>query len=191
MSEAHGGVQTLIQQHYGRIIPYVYCFTYRLHLVVIAIVSNIDSCRIFLDQVKLVHNFFNRYKVRKEYAGTNFPRLIERWSGHLKSTQAISKNYSELLDALNKIKDGNGRNYEADDIVLASGDSSAIMDKKFVFMLQFLNELLCLIVPANHILQKREVGFRQAMPLIKTVLESVLLLRTDESFAHFLLSAEK
>lgn len=191
MSGAHGGVQTLIQQHYERIIPYVHCFNHRLHLVVIAVVSNVDSCRLFFDQVKLVHNFFNRYKVRKEYAGTNIPRLIEqRWSGHLKATQAISKNYSELLDALNKIKDGNGHNFEADDIVLASGISSAIMDKKFVFMLQFLNELLCLIEPANQILQKRQVGFRQAMPVIETVLESVLLLRTDESFARFLLSAE-
>lgn len=110
MSGPDGGVQKLIQSHYNRTIPYVHCFNHRLHLVVIAVVSDIDACRLFFDQVRLLHTFFNRFKIRREYEGTNIPRLIEtRWSGHLKATECISKNYTELLAALKKISEGGGR----------------------------------------------------------------------------------
>lgn len=78
MSGEHGGVITLLQKHYKRTIPYVHCFNQRLHLVVIAVISGVDSCRLFFDQIRLIHNFFNRFKVRREYAGTNIPRLIEQ-----------------------------------------------------------------------------------------------------------------
>lgn len=192
MSGEHGGVQKLLQEFFNRRIPYIHCFNHRLHLVVIAVVSEVQCCRLFVDQVRLLHNFFNRFKVRREYEGTNIPRLIEiRWSGHLRAIKTIAQNHHELLDALKKIKDGNGHNFDADDIALASGLASAIMEKKLVFMLQFLCELLSLIEPANKILQSREVGFRQAKPIIEAVHESVLTLRTDETFHHFLQSAEK
>lgn len=65
------------------------------------------------------------------------------------------------------------------------------MEKQFLFMLQFLCQLLSLIEPANKMLQSREVGFPQAKPIIEAVHESVLAMRTNESFYRFLQSAEK
>lgn len=192
MSGEHGGVQTLLQQYFKRKIPYVHCFNHRLHLVIIDSISGVESCRLFFDQVRLMHNFFNRFKVRNEYEGTNIPRLIEtRWSGHLKAIQTIANNYKELLDALNKIKDRNGNNFDADDIALACGLSSAIMEKKFLFMLNFLCELLNLVEPANKLLQSREVGFPRAKPIIEAVHESILALRADDSFHRFIQLAEE
>lgn len=59
MSRIHGGVQKLLQEHFNRKIPCVHCFNHRLHLFVITVVSEIDSCRLFFDQVRLLHNFSN------------------------------------------------------------------------------------------------------------------------------------
>lgn len=67
MSGEHGGVQTLLQEFFNRKIPYIHCFNHRLHLVIIAVVSDLEFCRLFFDQVRLLHKFFNRFKVRREY----------------------------------------------------------------------------------------------------------------------------
>lgn len=69
ISGKNGGVQKLLQDHFGRTIPYVHCFNHRLHLVVVALVNDTRSCTQFFDQVKLVHNFFSRFKVRRIYEG--------------------------------------------------------------------------------------------------------------------------
>lgn len=192
MSGKYGGVQTLIQEFFGRKIPYIHCFNHRLHLVVIAVVSEVECCRLFFDQVRLLHKFFQRFKVRRAYEGTNIPRLIEtRWSGHLKAIQTIVKNYDQLLDALSKIRNENAHEFDAADIALASGLTSALTQKNFIFLLLFLYELLSLIEPANKMLQNREVGFPQAKPIIEAVSESIHALRTDESFHRFIDSAEK
>lgn len=191
MSGHRGGVQKLLQQHYNRVIPYVHCFNHRLHLVVVAVISENNACRLFIGQVRLFHNFFRRFKVRKEYGGTNIPQLIEqRWSGHLKAIQSIHKNYDELIKTLLQIKEGNSRCFDSEDLALASGLIGSLTDMKFIFLLHFLHELLNILEPANKILQRRDIGFRLAMPVIEAVLNSVQSLRTDESFDRFLKSTQ-
>lgn len=46
------------------------------------------------------------------------------------------------------------------------------------------------IEPVNKILQRREVGYRQAMPVIKAVRENVKAMRTDDSFAKLFKTTE-
>lgn len=153
MSGSSGGIQTCLQQHYKRTIPYIHCCNHRLHLVVTEVVSKIDACYIFFGQVKLLHDFFNRFKVRREYEGSRIPLLIEqRWSGHFRAIQSIMKNYTQLLAALEKIMVSNDPTFTADDRALATGINNAMMEKKFVVMLHFLNELFGLLDPANKIL---------------------------------------
>lgn len=165
MSGEHGGVQTLVQQHYDREIPYVNCFNHRLHLVITDVLKNINACRLFIGDVKLLHNFFGRFKVRREYSGTNIPSLLEqRWSGHLNAIQSIHRNYDELLTTLIRI-------FDRDDMASAFGLANSMMEKNFVFMLHVLHVLLNVIEPANEILQERDVGFRRAKPVFVTALE--------------------
>lgn len=45
--------------------------------------------------------------------------------------QTIAKNDKEILGALKTIEDGNGNNFDADDIALASSSSNAIMKRRF------------------------------------------------------------
>lgn len=57
-------------------------------------------------------------------------------------------------------------------------------------LLHFLYELLNVLEPANKVLQRRDIGFRLAMPVIEAVSSSVQSLRTDESFDRFLKSTQ-
>lgn len=70
-------------------------------------------------------------------------------------------------------------------MALATGISNSIKNRTFVFMLFTLNEFLSTLEPANQILQRPDVGFWQAMPVIEAVFESVELLRSDETFDRF------
>lgn len=146
------------------------------------IVNKNYHCRIFFDQVKLFHAFFSRFKVRKLYEGKTIPLLIEqRWSGHYKAILAIKNNFDQLFNALIAIKDGAGHNLDAEDVIKAIGLLDSMTKKKFMFLLGFLCKLLGIMEPANQILQRRYVGYRQA--IIQAVKENV---KTDESFDDLL-----
>lgn len=94
MSGEEGGVQKIVQEHFQRTIPYIHCFSHRLHLVLIAALTKIIMIRIFFEQVMMIYNFFQHYKVRNIYEGKSLKKLIAtRWEGHYRSTTAIHDNY--------------------------------------------------------------------------------------------------
>lgn len=74
------------------------------------------------------------------------------------------------------------RKFDGEDIALATGILSAMKKFEFVFMLVYMREFLNLISPADKILQSRDVGFREAMPVINTVITEVRKLREPASF---------
>lgn len=47
MCGEHAGVQKLIEEHYERMIPYVHCYNHRLHLMVVAVVQNVNLANYF------------------------------------------------------------------------------------------------------------------------------------------------
>lgn len=192
MSGHDGGLQKLIEKHYNRSIPYVHCFNHKLHLVVEAVASNVNTCRLFFGEVQLLYNFFERFKVKQIYAGKSVPRLLEqRWSGHLYAVQVIQKNYFEIVSTLTKIIGEKSKDFEPVDVALAKGILKSIKKISFIFMLHSMNGLLGALEPANKILQTRDVGFRHAMPVIQAVFENVQRLRSDESFKNFSNETEK
>lgn len=64
MSGDNGGIQRIIQETLGRIIPYVHCVNHKLHLVVIAALESNAIIRQFLETLQLLYNFFRRAKVQ-------------------------------------------------------------------------------------------------------------------------------
>lgn len=83
MSGEHGGIQTIVQQKLNRTIPYIHCVNHRLHLTVIAAIDNVPGASLFFGQVRMLYNFFSRFKIKQVYTGTKIAKLIEtRWSGH-------------------------------------------------------------------------------------------------------------
>lgn len=104
MSEDEGGVQKFVQDHFKRLIPYIHCFSHRLHLVLIEAIKRIIMIQIFFEQVMMIYKFFQHYKVRNVYEGKALKKLIvTRWEGHFRSTTAIHDNYKEILTSLREI----------------------------------------------------------------------------------------
>lgn len=104
MSGDDGGVQRIIQNILGRLIPYIHCCNHRLHLVVIAAIECIDIVCIFFENIKLIYNFFRRSKVIAIFEGTPILNLITtRWAGHKRAVNSICDNYEEVFDTLEQV----------------------------------------------------------------------------------------
>lgn len=185
MSGHLGGVQTILSQHYGRHIPYVHCFSHRLHLVVVDMVKEIKCINWFFDQAKMIYKFFRLYKVRNLYEGTSLKKLIDtRWEGHLKSTSAICENYKSIVECLQEItKENANHGIGGEDIAKAVGILACITKPQFVYSMVFMKELLEIIKPADKALQSREIGYSDASPFITVALNKITLLDTDENFS--------
>lgn len=184
MSGDLGGVQTILQQKFDRNIPYIHCFSHRLHLVVIEAIKKIDLIKIFFDQSMMIYKYFKHYKVKQLYEGTALKKLIAtRWEGHRQTTAAISDNYLQILKCLRDIAE-NGRSHglDGDDIAMATGLMACISKPEFVYMMVFLKNLLDILKPADKVLQSREIGYVDAVPVIAAVLEQIEKLRSKEAY---------
>lgn len=106
MSGDDGGIQRIIQQILGRVIPYVHCCNHRLHLCVIAAIEKVFMAKLFFENIKLIYNFFRRSKIQTLYEGSSILSLIAtRWAGHNRSTIAIHDNYDEVINTLSKVSE--------------------------------------------------------------------------------------
>lgn len=186
MKGDYNGIQTIVQQKLNRIIPYVHCFNHRLHLVVIAAIEKINAPSLFFGEIKMLYNFFRRWKVKQIYEGSAISKVIDtRWSGHKRAIDAVYNNYKEIVDTLNNIKSGNESQFDGEDIALAIGIFNAIQKREFILMLLFLKRVLDILEPANKLLQSREMSYVTAMPLIDLVIEDMKKLQNEESFNGF------
>lgn len=138
----------------------------------------------FFDQLRLIREFFRRHKVRKLYEGTAVVRLLDtRWTGHINACTNVLKNFPQIIETLDKIKQRNHEiKFDGDDIALADGIHRAISKSEFVFMLIFVTELLGLIEPADKILQNRQMGYREAQPVIQATIGKIRELRSKGKF---------
>ncbi|KAJ6639798.1 Zinc finger MYM-type protein 1 [Pseudolycoriella hygida] len=179
----HGGIQRIIQDKLGKVIPYVHCFNHRLHLVIIAVIENIEMVRIFFDNIKLIYSFFHRAKIQSLYKGSTILNLVvTRWAGHVRATNVVYENYDEIIETLPQVKSHTSYNFDADDIAPSTGILSAMKKPEFVFMPEFMKTFLNTISPADKILQSRDVGFREAVPVIESVMTEIQKLRSLSSF---------
>lgn len=184
-----GGVQKHIQHELGRAIPFVHCFNHRLHLVLCGAISNNEYAKDFFEECRMIHDFFSRFKFKAFYDGKAIARLIPtRWDGHLKSTESIFANYHELVSTLTTLLKTHKKvsRLDATDLALADGILRAINKPKFVFMLVVMKDLLQLIEPVDKLLQARSTGYRDALPLIQTVLDLITAKRTNDEFEKYI-----
>lgn len=81
--------------------------------------------------------------------------------------------------------------FDADDIAVATGIKQAILKKEFLFMLAYMKEFLNFIAPADKILQSRDVGYRDALPVIDGVIKKILALRSNSEFNRIVKCSEE
>lgn len=177
------------ERHFGKKIPYVHCFTHRLHLIVIEIVKNQPECVDFFSLVKSLHDFLKKTKVRELYEGQSIPLLIDqRWSSHNRAANSIRKNYLQILNCLEITSDS--LLVDGDDRLTAGGLHQKITQPVFRFLVNFVADLLGEIEPINKMLQSREISYSAAVPLIDSCVEKIKAMRTDEQFSKYAESGE-
>lgn len=79
-----------------------------------------------------------------------------------------------MIESLIQIKDeGAAHNLKAEDVALAVGLLTTTVKLKFIFLMELLSKLFAILEPANEILQRRDIGYRQAAPVIQSVKTSI------------------
>ncbi|KAJ6649143.1 Zinc finger MYM-type protein 1, partial [Pseudolycoriella hygida] len=176
MNGYKSGVAKRLQDVLKKIIPYVHCFNHRLHLVIIHVVKQIQAVKEFFDQLQLIYTMLKKPKIKKIHEGKSMKRLIDtRWTGHKDAAKAILQNYYEFVDTFKLAVKNISKEIDGEDIAICTGILAVITRKTFVFILVCINEILSFLAPADVIFQKREIGYKRAMPvdlLEKTAPES-------------------
>ncbi|KAJ6639284.1 Zinc finger protein [Pseudolycoriella hygida] len=180
ISGNNGGIRRIIQNKIKRLIPYVHCINHRLHLVVIASINGVYLAKSFFENVKLIYSFFRRTKVQAAYNGKSI--LNQSYKRRLRKPSE-DRGYT--------VGENNNRKFDADDIAVATGMKQAILKVEFLFMVTFMKEFLNYIAPADRILQSRDVGFREALPIIDDVIRKVLGLQSISEFECILKRSEE
>ena len=186
MSGEHGGVQKILQNRLNKTIPYVHCKNHRLHLVVVDLVSGIDSLSVFFERLGVLYNFFSQFKVDKVYDGTSLKRVIAtRWSGHYDSTLAVVKNCSKILAAVDLVSKSHGE-FDAEDVAIATGLSKILREESFKFCAVLMTKMLGILQPADGSLQDRETDINESINLINTSVKMLQELRSDKSYTELM-----
>lgn len=194
MNGYKSGVMKRLQDATGNVIPYVHCMNHRLRLVIIETVKKVNGIAEFFEQIQLIYTSFKKPKIKKLYEGSALKRLLDtRWTGHYQTTKVVHENYSKIVDTLIKVKNdkNNLLKLDGDDIATCVGILSVITQTKFVFILVFMDALLTDLTPADAILQKREISYRRAMPVIEATKTSIANYRNSETFDKFMEETEK
>ena len=190
MCGCRGGVQAIIQQKLRREVPYLHCFSHRLHLVVVYCISSISGLTQYFDYCKTLYNFFRRPKVQSLYSGTYFHCLMEqRWTGHLKTILSVN-NCGEICRLLHSVADDNILP-DGDIIVEASDLLCVIKTKSCCCNALLAKSILGVITPADNALQARQCSLPAAPKLVEVVRLQLQNLRSDEALERCLKDAEE
>ena len=178
MSGDKGGVQRLIQERTGRLIPYVHCFNHRLHLVVVDFVSTIPAIGQFFEKVGALYNFFRKPKVNQLYGGTSLKRVLDtRWTGHLDAVNAVVNNFEVVQETIAKVAQSD--EFDGDTVATAIGLQTIVRRPTFVYTAIAMQKILGMLRPADKCLQSRETDLQLANILLETVQDSIKAMRNE------------
>ncbi len=178
-----GGVQALIEKKLSMRAPYVHCFNHQLHLIIVFLVKNISEVKQYFDYCSLIHKIFSTFKFKSYYNGDRTSRLLDqRWTGHLKVTEIVFKNYTTMIEALNSAIANEFTDFDGNTVVECTGLLAAMKSRSFRFILCVMLKVLRTIEPADKTLQHRETGLGIGLPVVLTVAKCVQDLRSTTAF---------
>lgn len=72
--------------------------------------------------------------------------------------------------------------FDGDDVMTAAGMQRIMKSHEFLFTLVFIKDLLETIEPVTKMLQTRAIGYKTALPLVRSVNEQIEKMRTQQNF---------
>ena len=108
MSGCYKGAQAIILQKNPQAL-YAPCGAHSLNLCGVHAVEASSEIRLFFGNIQKVYNLFSsipaRWKILKETAGVALHSLSKtRWSARIDAIKPLTKNYNQVLEALEKLK---------------------------------------------------------------------------------------
>uniref|UniRef100_A0A8C1TJI1 TTF-type domain-containing protein n=1 Tax=Cyprinus carpio TaxID=7962 RepID=A0A8C1TJI1_CYPCA len=181
MSGKNGGVQKILQDKLGRVIPYVHCFNHQLHLVVVHAISTEPAVEDFFNVCNLLYKFIKKPTVAVLYGGQQLKRLLEqRWTGHLQTVKTILNSFQEITELLAEIN-GN-RRYETEVRMEAAGLIREVSETSFKFIAHMVYKILLLLDAPNKLMQSEDMDLLSAVKLVTCASECLTKLRSESDF---------
>ena len=172
-------MQALLQQKLDRYIPYIHCYNHQLHLVVVHAMQGEPCAKKVFDLSNSLYKFFHHHYVSEKYDAPCLKRLLEiRWTSHYDVTRCIVEKEDRLLSILTEISDDDEATVEL--CTEASGLLIQIKRTHFFEFGKFLVRVLCVLKPANAILQSQSVDMCTACEVVNASLESLKHIRKDD-----------
>lgn len=182
MSGRVGGVQVKLQEHIGKVIPYVHCFNHQLHLVIIHALEVDPEIRQFFDMCDALYKFTRRPNVSEIYDGTKLKRLLDqRWTGHLATVQVIINSFSEIQEMLEFCSKSSV--LAGDVVALAIGFIAQTKAPKFLIIARMMLTLLSTLNPANILLQSDCIDLIDGITLVESCAQQLRDMRKEDSEA--------
>ena len=100
-----------------------------------------------------------------------------RWACRAEAVSAIKENYTALLVAIKEISD---RTKQADVRAKALGILNQMKTFEFIFAMLMLNPILSLVLKVSVYLQSSNINLLTAFELVKSLKQSLILLRNNE-----------
>ncbi len=169
MSGKNGGVQKILQDKLGRVIPYVHCFNHQLHLVVVHAISTEPAVEDFFNVCNLLYKFIKLQRL-----------LEQRWTGHLQTVKTIQNSFQDSTELLAVIN-GN-RRYETEVRMEAAGLIREVSETSFKFIAHMVYKILQLLDAPNKLMQSEDMDLLRAVKLVTCASECLTKLRSESDF---------
>lgn len=194
MSGHLNGLQSKIKADVPEAI-YVHCCAHKLNL---ALVDSVNSCvavKLFFGTLEKIYVFitesFPRLKCFQDIQGNHGKTLslkklsTTRWASHTKAVNSIFENLSAIIEVLESISSGEITSTNASQMIDARGILTYVKSFEFIYLLCFWKQTLSVIQILSNYLQKVDINISAAVSLIKSTINNLKLLRTEESFNSF------
>ncbi|KAI7789318.1 putative homeobox-containing protein 1 [Triplophysa rosa] len=181
MSGKVGGVQMMLQEKLKKDIPYVHCLNHQLHLVVVHTMSSEGAVKDFFNVCNSLYKYCKKPTIAVHYKGERLKRLLEqRWTGHLATVLVILKNFKEITSLLTEIDSVRAHGPELR--MEAVGLLREMTASSFLFIANFVHEVLALLDPPNKLLQREDTDLWAGLSIVASAKHCVQKLRCDEGF---------
>lgn len=159
MSGRQHGVQSRMKEMYPH-AHFVHCYAHQLNLVMLRVCSSVKNIRLFFMSLTGFSSFFSvspkRMDLLREVCGRkgNLPRVCAtRWNFQSRVVHSVFTNREDLILTFSRIQEE--FTWDAITVHESIGLKNALEDPKFLFFLNFFNEVLSHTSTLYNILQSR------------------------------------
>lgn len=179
MSGKSGGVQKLISNTLERDIPYIHCYSHKLHLVIMSVTEDLPDSQALFSLLSTLHCFWRKGDVSRRYEGSSLKRLLpQRWTGHYDALRTVVENWDSLHATLEILECD--ESVKTETRIEASGLRQLLKSPSMQMLSLLFLRVFEMVQPLNLYLQGDAANAGEAYSLVRVVLEDIKIMRENE-----------